>query len=86
MPLPENQFFEVEWKQDMRDGTHKECKGIVMDWAAPKGATSYTVIMRDDMRVVTVQTDILKVRGIIDLNKTPTKPVALPVRQITLRN
>lgn len=86
MPLAENQFFEVEWTHDNRDGTHRTRKGFVLDWAAPKGATAYTVIMCEDTRVVTIPTTDLKIVGMVDLNKQPLKAVALPARQITLRN
>lgn len=92
MSLPENQFFEVQWSQHNKgDAGPVEWKGIVLDWAAPMGATSWTVIMREDMKVQTIQTDKLKVRGIIDMRLVPKDWGAddhdplLPIRRIHIR-
>ena len=89
MSLPDNQFFEVEWTSHPRgDLRPTDWKGIALDWAAPKGATSYTIVMREDMQVVPVQTDKLKVRGIVDVRSVPQNwgnHPGMPTRQITLR-
>lgn len=85
MPLPDNQFFEVEWREAMREGQPIDRKGVVLEWGAPYGATAITIIMRDDMKVVKVNTNQLTVRGLIDIAQQPATPKTLPLRQITLR-
>jgi hypothetical protein len=90
MALPDNQFFEVEWTQHNKGEIRPtDWKGIAVDWAAQMAhGAAYTVVMREDMQVVSVQTDHLKVRGIIDVRSIPKdwgKAPGMPTRHITLR-
>jgi hypothetical protein len=83
MPLPESQFFEVEWTSHPRDEARpRMCKGIVMQWC-----NDVSVVLQDNLHTTVVDTRKMKVIGIVHLNSNgrAVQHAPIPVRQITLR-